>query len=56
MLENIDNRFSDSFPALEAFNVFDPVLVPDSGVELRNYGHHHIVVITVEFILIKQTD
>ncbi|XP_052784628.1 zinc finger protein 862-like [Mya arenaria] len=46
LVENIDNRFTDSSPVLEAFNVFDPMLVPDSGVEMRSYGHGQIEVLS----------
>lgn len=45
LVDNIDNRFTDSSPVLEAFNVFDPMLVPESGVEMKSYGQDPIEVL-----------
>lgn len=49
LIENIDNRFTDSCPVLEAFNVFDPMLVPESGVEMKNYGQGQVEVLCNQY-------
>ncbi|KAH3885627.1 hypothetical protein DPMN_009622 [Dreissena polymorpha] len=37
LIENIDQRFCESSPLLEAFNIFDPMMVPDQIEEIY-YG------------------
>ncbi|XP_052241120.1 zinc finger protein 862-like isoform X2 [Dreissena polymorpha] len=49
LIENIDRRFCESSPVLEAFNIFDPMMVPDQREEIRYYGQTQMQVLAEHY-------
>ena len=50
LVENIRNRFSNSLPVLNAFNIFDPLALPDRSAEsFKEYGISEIEILTGHF-------
>lgn len=49
LVDNIDKRFSDSSPVLEAFNIFDPMMVPEQRELVRYYGQSQMEVLAEHY-------
>ncbi|CAC5403308.1 unnamed protein product [Mytilus coruscus] len=55
--ENIDSRFSNVLPVLTAFDVFNPMLVPErDALYFKNYGVDKIETLVDHFSIAHQTE